>query len=62
MGSGRCFLKGGILMDKIDDKSLVIAAVTILGGMTIAFVPELAQEIILACVSGLCGMAIGKLK
>jgi len=42
-----------------DDKTLVIFAVTILGIFSMFALPE-AKEIIIAVVSGLFGIAVGK--
>lgn len=42
-----------------DDKNLVIFAVTILGLFSMFAIPE-AKEIIIAIVSGLFGVAVGK--
>ena len=48
-------------MDLPDDKSLVIVAVTILGAMTLILSPDIAEKVVLAALSGMCGMAIGKM-
>ena len=44
-----------------DDKSLVIVAVTILGCMTLIVTPDIAEKVVLAAISGMAGMAIGKM-